>query len=114
MCDYGKNSNHDNNCNHNENLKKNNLGFDIKSLLPFIGMFNKGGGADIGSLVGLLNNNSQNSNNSNPISMISSLISNSGGLNKILNLFKGGQKSIPSKKEIKSTDFEIKNYTRVE
>lgn len=90
------------------------LGFDLKNFLPLLGMFNKGGGADLSQIMSLLNNNLQNSNNSNPINMISSLLSNGGGLGNILKIFKGGQKSKLAKKELHTTDFEIKNYTRVE
>ena len=114
-----KNSNHhDDNCNHTN--KQTGFGFDIKSLLPLLGLFNKSGGADLSNLVGMLSkgNNSQNSN-SNPISLITSLMSNKDMMSEILNLFKGGglnffNKKQATKKEIRTTDFEIKNYTRVE
>ncbi|MBQ9795442.1 MAG: hypothetical protein IJW36_00575 [Clostridia bacterium] len=142
-CEHGcgyKNSytNHNHNCNH-ENKNTNNqrctncdsnhnnsnnqksFGFDLKNLLPLLGMFNKGGGADLSSLVSLLNskNNSQNGDNSNPMGLISSILSNPNALSGILNMFKGGgvnlfNKKQTTKKELKTTDFEIKNYTRVE
>lgn len=106
---------------HNDRTRKNGFGFDLKSLMPLMGLFNKGGGTDLSQLVGLLNNasNSQNGNNSNPMNLISSLMSNKDAMSGILNLFKGGGlnflgKSKPVKKEIKTTDFQIKNYTRVE
>ncbi len=104
---------HDCNCNHDVFLKQKGFGFDLKSLLPLLGIFNKSGGADFSQIVGLLNNNTQKDNNSNPMAMISSLLSN-GGLGNILNIFKGGQKTKSEKKELKTTDFEIKNYTRVD
>ena len=104
---------HDFNCNHNVSSKQKGSGFDLKSLLPLLGIFNKSGGTDFSQIVGLLNNNTQKDNNSNPMTIISSLLSN-GGLGNILNIFKGGQKTKSTKKELKTTDFEIKNYTRVE
>ena len=88
-------------------------------------MFNKGG-VDLNSLVGLLNNsntspneNNSSNNNFNPMSLISSLMSNKNALGGILNMFKGGglslfNKSTPEKKTLKTTDYEIKNYTKVE
>lgn len=114
-------NNPDDKC-HNDNSKQNGFGFDLKSLLPLIGLFNKGGGADLGSLVGLLNNNSvgtTNVSNSNPMNLISGILSNKEAMSGIMNLFKGGglnlfNKKQTAKKELKTTDFEIKNYTRVE
>ncbi len=111
----------DGNCHNDNNSKQSLFGIDIKSLLPLLSMFNKGGGADFSGLVGLLNNtnNSQNVNNSNPMNMISSILSNKDVMSGILNMFKGGGlnlfgKKQTAKKELKTTDFEIKNYTRVE
>ena len=121
-CDCVSNKNqhnekHDCKCNH-DSQKHKGFNFDLKSLMPLLGMFNKGGGADLSSLVCLLNNanNGKNEISSNPIS---NLLSNKDMMSGILNLFKGGglnlqNKKQPTKKEIKTTDFEIKNYTRVE
>ena len=114
-------NNNDENCKYG-NAKQNGFGFDIKSLLPLLGLFNKGAGVDISQLVGLLNNNDaniQNSNHSNTMGLISSLMSNKDVMSGILNLFKGGglnlfNKKQHAKKELKTTDYEIKNYTRVE
>lgn len=104
-------------CNHDSN-KRTGFNFDLKNLMPLLGLFNNGGGTDLSSLVGLLNNanNGKNEISSNPIS---NLLSNKDMMSGILNLFKGGglnlqNKKQPTKKEIKTTDFEIKNYTRVE
>lgn len=125
-CNHGnKNSNdrssRDCDCNQGNSNNQNSFGFDLKSLMPLLGMCNKGGGADLSSLVGLLNNtnNSQSGNNSNPMSFISSILSNPNAMSGILNMLKGGGlnlfgKKQTAKKELKSTDFEIKNYTRVE
>ena len=118
-CDF---NNHNDDC-YSVNSKQNFLGFDIKTLMPLLGLFNKSGGVDLGSLVGLLNNkntsNDQTENKSNPLMGISSLLSNNEMMTGILNMFKGGGlnlfgKKRTAKKEIKSTDFEIKSYTRVE
>jgi len=118
-CNKGYNNfdnEHDCKCNH-DNKKQNGFNFDLKNLMPLLGMFNKSGGADLSNLVGLLNNKQQTENN--PMNLISNLMSNKDMMSGILNLFKGGGlnlfgKSKPVIKEIKTTDFEIKNYTRVE
>ena len=105
---------HDDNCNNNNhNCNQNNkgFGFDLKGLLPLLGAFNKGGGADLTKFSGLLNNN-------NTSNLISTLLSNKDMMSGILNMIKGGglnfNKTKPLKKQLKTTDFEIKNYTRVE
>ena len=106
------NEKHDCKCNHDIN-KRTGFNFDLKNLMPLLGLFNKGGGADLSNLIGLLNNKEQTENN--PMNLISNLMSNKDMLSGILNMFKGGGlKAQPEKKEIKTTDFEIKNYTRVE
>ena len=122
------NKNNHNSNQHNDNCHKETpigFRFDLKSFLPLISMFNKGGGADLSNIVGLLNNTKssqtqslQNGNNTNPMALISSLLSNKDAMSGILNLFKGGglnifNKKQSTKREIKTTDFEIKNYTRV-
>lgn len=118
-CNY-QNKNHDCKCN-NGDKKQNGFNFDLKNLMPLLGLFNKGGGVDLSNLVGILGNGDkkQNENNSNPMNLISSILSNKDTMGGILNLFMGGgfnlfNKTKPAKKEIKTTDFEIKNYTRVE
>ncbi|MBO5954658.1 MAG: hypothetical protein J6Q13_01670 [Clostridia bacterium] len=99
----------------------NGFGFDLKNLMPLFRLFNKGSGTDLSQLVGLLNNvsNTQIGNNSNPMNMISSILSNKDAMGGILNMFKGGGLNLFNKKpkvtkQVKTTDFEIKNYTRVE
>ena len=72
-------------------------GFDLKNVLPLLGMLNKGGGADLSSLVGMLNNNSQTNNN--PMNFISSLMSNKDMMSGILNMFKGGGFNLFNKKQ---------------
>ena len=121
MASYNKQNQYYDKCQQDQLSKHGGFNFDIKSLLPILGMFNKNGGADLSSLVGMLNNtnNSQDANNSNPMGLISSILSNPNAMSGILNMFKGGglnlfNKKQTTKKELKTTDFEIKNYTRVE
>lgn len=115
---YQCNSNHDCKSNHGAN---NVFGFDFKNILPLLGLFNKGGGADLSGLIKTLNNNNDSSieSNSTAMNLISSLMSNKNMMSGIMNLFSGGglnlfNKKSKSTKEIKTTDYEIKNYTRVE
>ncbi len=106
---------------HQDNSKKQNrLGLDLKNLMPLLGMFNKGG-VDLSGLIRMLGNTSglQNDNNQNQMGLLSSVLSNKDAVNGILNIFKGDglnifNKKATSKKELKTTDYEIKNYTRVE
>ena len=111
-----------NHCNDNEkgiheNLSKPSLGFDLKSLIPLLGLFNKGSNTDISQIARLLNNGdySKDNSNFNPISLISSIFSNNDMMGGILNLFKGGlfSKKQNLKKEPKTTDYQIRNYTKV-
>ncbi len=96
-----------------------NFGFnlDFKNLLPLLsGLFKGVGTGSFGNLISMLNNSNNENEKDNSNLDFSSLIkafSSSGGLSNILNLFKPKQ-SQNIKNEIKSTDFEIKNYTRVE
>ena len=119
-CNCNRINHQDNNCNNDNKARQSGLGFDLKNLMPLFSLFNKGGGANFGQLVGLLNNgNSRSGGMSNPMSLISGLLSNQDAMSGILNIFKGGglnlfTKKQSTKKEIKTTDFEIKNYTRVE
>ncbi len=84
--------------------------FDIKNLLPLLSglMKNKGG---VGDILSVLNNTNGEKPNLDLSSLISSL-SNGGALTNLFNIFK--QKETKPQKEITSTDYEIKNYTRVE
>lgn len=127
-CENGNVQKHQNNCRLNDSQRNDNChydkrgksGLDLKNLFPLLGAFSKGGGMDVGNIVGLLNNASaQNYGSLNPMSLISGLLSNKEMMGGILNIFKGGgfgllSKNEKIKKELKTTDFEIKNYTRVE
>ena len=131
-CDCVKNKNnnlfkdkHDYDCNHankncdfnyrNDNCyndKNNNkgFGFDLKNLLPLLGNFNKGGGANLSQLAGFLNNtsNSQNGNSSNPMNMISSILSNKDAMSGILNIFKGVGSNFNKSKPIKKSYLSVR------
>ena len=96
----------------------NGFNFDFNKLMPFMGLFGNGG-VDLSGVVSLLNGggdkNKHSQSNFNPLNMITSLLSNSVGAGNILKLFKSGlNKNTQIKKDLKTTDFEIKNYTRVE
>ena len=107
---------------HDFNSKKNGFSFDIKNLLPLLGLFGNGVGSDLTSVLGLLNGNSSNpqsGNNFNLTGLISNIMSNKDMFGGILNLFKTGGLNLfnnkqSTKKELKTTDFEISNYVRVE
>ncbi len=91
--------------------------FNLKSLLPLLSAFGKGGGG-LGEILSSITPGGNQTDNAGGLNMnnISSLISNlagSGGLNSILNLFKG-KKTTNSKITEKSTDFCIKDYQRIE
>ena len=91
-------------------LIKKNSGFDLKKFLPLLGSFGKSGSFDFSSII----RNFQNlEGGGDLITGVSNLIASSGGVGNILNLFKKDNKQI-IKKEIKTTDLEIKNYTRVD
>lgn len=114
-CDCVPNKEKQNNkpdCKSNSNnSKQNGFNLDVKSLMPLLGLFNKGGGTDLSSLVGMLNNNSSSGN------IFSNLFSNKDMMSGIMNLFKGSGSRVKKqtqKKELKITDYEIKNYTKVE
>lgn len=81
--------------------------FDFKSLLPLLGTL---GGADngLGSIVSKLTTGE----GFNLGSILPELISNKNLVSSLLNGL--GSKNKTERKEMKSTDFEIENYTRVE
>ncbi|MBR6779206.1 MAG: hypothetical protein IKM43_03585 [Clostridia bacterium] len=97
------------------NTKNNNsFPFDIKNFLPFLTAF---GGSNTGGLSNIISmlsnsNNDKSKGGFDFSNLVSTLMQNKGGLGGLLNLF--GDKSKQSKKEIKSTDFQIKDYTKVE
>ena len=106
-CDCGKHNPRPNQCNVG--------GFNIQNLLPLLGLFNSNkGGMDLSKLTSILNIG-QNGGAGGMLSLISSLMSNKDLLSNIFKSFTGSKlnSSKSNKEHIKSTDFEIKNYTRV-
>ena len=95
-----------NNCSKEHNISAKKSGFDLKSLLPILSLLGGGGGMDVGKMASIL------SGEQNPLNLISSLMQNGGGLNSIFKMFQPRVKQPVN--NIKSTDFEITNYTRVE
>ena len=91
-------------------------GFNIQNFLPLLGLFGSGKSAiDISKISSILNSSQQNEG-SGIMSLMSSLLANKDAFSGILKMFSGNKTSNPKsdKNSIKSTDFEIKNYTRVD
>lgn len=107
-CLKNRNCHNDNYHNDNSNKEKS-FGFDFKNMLPLLSLFNKGGNVDLTSIMNMFNNSS--GDNQNPMNIISTLLNSNSGIG---NLFKGTTKNKRGGKELKTTDFEIKNYTKVE
>lgn len=82
-------------------------GFDFKSLLPLLGALG-GTNNGLGSIVSKL----ATGEGFNLSSILPELMSNKNLVSSLLSGFGGKKKT--EKKEMKSTDFEIENYTRVE
>ena len=88
-------------------MKTNSKGFfDIKNFLPFINMFGKGTG--VGDLLNIFSAGALDKDVSN----ITKLLGDSGLFSGISNLF--SKKQVNKTKDLMLTDYEIKNYTRVE
>ena len=106
-CDCSKHNPRPNQCNVG--------GFNIQKLLPLLGLFNSNkGGMDLTKLTSILNIG-QNGGDGGMLSLISSLMSKKDLFSNIFKSFTGSKSnsSKSNKQQIKSTDFEIKNYTRV-
>lgn len=108
-CDYCNK----NNCNdkkeeaNNKPCNKPNNSFGLSSLMPLLTMFGgKGGGMpDFSKILSNVGNGGG----------IMSLLGNKDIINVVLNMFSSNQtKNKNIKKDIPTTEFEIKNYTRVE
>ena len=97
--------------NNNENKAKpqNFLsGLNLQNLTPILSMFG-GGGVDLSKISGIVGNNQSG------IMQLVTSFSNAKELPGFLNLFRNSNsKQTTIKKEIKSTDYEINSYTRVE
>lgn len=100
----------------NQSCSSGNCGnFNFKSLLPLLGLFGSSkSGIDISQISSILNSSQQNESGG-IMSLVSSLLANKDAFSGILKMFSGNKTSVPKfdKNSIKSTDFEIKNYTRV-
>ena len=103
--DCNQTNQHD--CKPHPPCNKPNLGFDIKNFLPILSSFNKGGfgGLDLNSISSMFNSSGGFD--------FSKLLSNPQLITSALSLFGGKKKTSTKKEEIISTDYEIKNYTRV-
>lgn len=114
--DYNKNcgcenkKNHsDCNCSQQNNTGKNFLsGFNLQSMLPLLGMFNKGGsgGVDLANIMSMFGVKGENN-------MLTNLLGNKDMLSNITSLFSPKKEKLEIKK-IQPTDIDIKNYTKVE
>lgn len=101
--------NYDCNCNQNSKCNnatnKNNLNFNLQSLMPLLSGFNKGGGLDFNSISSLFNSGGGFD--------FSKLLSNPDLIKSALNLFTGKKGKSKPKEEIICSDYEIKRYTKV-
>ncbi len=108
--------------NHSPDNRRSPFPFDLKSLLPLLGGLTQSGGG-IGNLLSAFSNNS-NTNESKPdssfnLSNIINLFTSNNGGNGLLDIFKSSnlgnlfKKNNNAKKEMKSTDFCIKDYERI-
>lgn len=96
------------NCGANKNDKDNKLGFDLKNILPLFAGLNKGqnGFSNISQIL-------SNKDGFNFGNIIQTFLKNPNSLNNVLNLFTGKSKLENNKQKIETTDYPIKNYTRV-
>lgn len=102
--------------------KKSAFPFDLKNILPFLSALGKGGGLSnlLGSIVGSQGEKGDGKNSGFDLSNIMNLFSSNNNGNGLLDLFKISNlgnlfnKKNKIKKEIKSTDFCIKDYKRIE
>ena len=101
-CDCVNKKNHDKPCNKSQQGG----GFDFKAIMPMLtGLI---GGTNLGSIASLLNGKGLDFSK-----VISTILSDKNSLSAVAKLFqKGGSKTENSAKP-KSTDFQIKDYTRV-
>ncbi len=104
-------------CNHNQNNSNPfPFSFDFKSLAPLLAGLFKGGNAS--NIINLLGKSGSESGEGFNLSNIFSGLQSMGGIDKIFDFLKPKKKensNTKSKlKERKTTDFEIKNYTKVE
>lgn len=83
--------------------------FDFKNLMPLMSMFTKN--SNLNEIVSLFSK----SGGVNLQNLLTSVLSNKDMFGGILKLFKGNKnQKVNNKKEIVTTDYQIKNYTKVE
>lgn len=107
--DNNKPEHHDCNCNHQNKGNKNFFsGLNLQSLLPMLGLFNKGGGGglDLANIMSLFGGKGD-------YNMLSNLLGNKDMLANITSLFSAKKEKNETKK-IQPTEIDIKNYTKVE
>ncbi len=86
--------------------------FDFKNLMPLLGGFLKNG--NLSNIVSMLTGKGEKSNGNFNLSQLLSGLGGDG-LSNIFNLFKGSNNSkAKNKVDLKQTDFQINEYTRVE
>lgn len=99
--------------------------FDIKSLLPLLGGLLGKGGGNMSNIISILGSQSKDSPSTQSSGLdfsniMSTLASSPEMLSGVMKLFKGGglgglfTKKSPPKVEMKSSEINIKNYTRVD
>ena len=99
------------NCNCNNQIKGNKnflSGFNLQSVLPMLGLFNKSGkgGLDLANIMSLLGGKGENN-------ILTNLLGNKDMLSNITSMFTAKKEQVDAKK-IKPTEIDIKHYTRVE
>lgn len=83
--------------------------FDLKNLMPLMSVFTKN--SNLNDIVSLFSK----SGGIDLQNLLTSVLSNKDMFGGILKLFSGNKKQkIDNKKEIETTDYQIKNYTKVE
>lgn len=88
--------------------------FDFKNIMSLLGALGKGK-SDLGGMMKLLGGNQgQEKSSSMGLNSILSLLQNKDLLSGLLNMFSKPKKNKSAENNEKSTDFVIKNYTRVE
>ena len=95
--------------NHKEHCQHGNSGFsfDIKNLLPLLGSFGKGGG-NLSNILSLFNAKTDNN------SGLMSIFSNPNILSSLSGLLLNKKQDTNKNKDLICTDYQIKNYTRVD
>ena len=110
-CAYDNKKEEKPNCNCNQQNKDNKNflgGLNFQSLLPMLGLFNKGGsgGLDLANIMSLISGKNENN-------ILTNLLGNKDMLSNITSLF-SHKKEQTNTKKLQPTEIDIKNYTKVE